>query len=270
MATPLSSHDDWFRSPPPRDVESGGPGRRQSASFVRGVSLSGVLQMLHLERKTCVLEVVSEGHFGALTLVNGELVDAGADELEGEEAVYRILTWPHPQTTILDGVNLFRHTVGLPISRLLMELVRRQDELEVPEFRELPAAGSGGAPSPSTAERFDDWDRLVETLVINGALAAAVLSAEDGRLLALADEFGGTIDGLSATALTELIPTTAGLRDWLLLASGEADDLVVRLNGLQLTIHPLDLKRGHFVYALIESTETLDLIRGACRMAAQS
>jgi hypothetical protein len=268
MDTLSSSHDDWFRDQAASRAGMDGARQLQSASFVRGVSLSGVLQMLHLERKTCVLEVVSDCRFGTLTLVNGELVDAGADELEGEEAVYRILTWPHPQTTILDGVNLFRHTVGLPISRLLMELVRRQDEIERPERTDSSVGGFGREPLPSIAERFDNWDRLVETLVINGALAAAVLAADDGRLLALADEFGGTVDGLSATALSELIPTTAGLRDWLLLAGGEADDLVVCLNGLQLVIHPLNRAHDLYAYALVESTEALDRIRGACRQAS--
>jgi hypothetical protein len=258
MTTHRFEHNEWTHGA----VESD---RFQSASFVRGVSLSAVLQMLHLERKTCVLEVVSDDQFGTLTLVNGELVDAGAGELDGEEAVYRILTWPHPRTTILDGVNLFRHSVGLPLSQLLVELVRRQDEGESRPSTE-PTTDVVVASQPLVTTTPADVNRLVEAMVISGALAAAVFESDTGALLSLADEFGGTLDGLSAAALTDVIPTTAALREW--LRKGDADDLVVRLDGLHLLLTPLDSSATRFAYALLESTDGIERVRSACRLNA--
>ncbi|MCC6792052.1 MAG: DUF4388 domain-containing protein [Thermomicrobiales bacterium] len=261
MTTHHFETDDWMR---PSSAPRGESERFQSASFVRGVSLSGVLQMLHLERKTCVLEVVADGEFGTLTLVNGELVDAGAGEIDGEEAVYRILSWPHPRTTILDGVNLFRHSVGLPIPRLLVELVRRQDE-SAPAPAGPLASSEGPADRPATSpESARDWDRLVEAMVISGALGAAVLDAETESLLALADEFGGRLDGLSAAALTELVPATKGLLTW--LRTADADELIARINGLHVLIQPLDDERVRFAYALLESTGGIERVRSACRL----
>ena len=63
--------------------------------------------MLHLERKTCVVEVSAHGLLGTLTLVNGELVDASAGDHSGEDAACEILGWIDPQTAILDGQKHF-------------------------------------------------------------------------------------------------------------------------------------------------------------------
>jgi hypothetical protein len=73
--------------------------------------------MLHLERKTCVVEVSAHGWLGALTLVNGELVDASTGDCSGEDAACVILNWTDPQTAILDGAEHFRHTVQRPITQ---------------------------------------------------------------------------------------------------------------------------------------------------------
>jgi hypothetical protein len=244
--------------------EDGRPARMAAAGYMRGISLSGVLQLLHLERKTCVLEVEADRRFGTLTLVNGELVDADLDGIEGEEAVYQILTWPRPQTTIMEGVSIFRHTVDLPISHLLFEAVRRQDD------------GTGRIDSPSPASpdpaclpqerplepaRAGDWNRLAETLIINGAIAAAVIRAPDERVLALADEFGRLSNDLTATALADLLPITRAIRQWSRLVHPSVDEILLGIGDQHALVHPLDPDRTIFVYALFESTESLELAR---------
>jgi hypothetical protein len=247
--------------------EDGRPARMAAAGYVRGISLSGVLQLLHLERKSCMLEIEADDRLGTLTLVNGELVDADLDGIEGEEAVYQILAWPRPQTTIMEGVSLFRHTVDLPISHLLFEAVRRQDE---GRDTVVPSSGTPSDPgvhigdfaNPDTA-RQEDWNRLAETLIINGATAAAVIRAHDECVLALANEFGRLPSDLLATALADLLPITRAIRQWTRLIHSSVDEIALGIGDRRALIHPLDPDRRIFVYALFESTESLELARHA-------
>lgn len=234
-------------------------------SYVRGVSLSAVLQLLHLERKTCVLEVIGETDCGKLTLVNGELADAEADGLRGEEAVYRVLTWHRPRTTIIDGVSVFRHSVTLPIPHLLLEAARRQDEgIFVPHPPEAVDLG-GDELGPSLGG--DEWHRLTESLIVNGALLAAVVRAADASLLAIADEYGRlSVDAAQAQA-DELSPLIRTIRIWPEAVDPAVDEVIVVIGRRQYLVGPVDSARTLFVCVALGSTESLDLARQTIRHA---
>ncbi len=229
--------------------------------------------MLNLERKTCVLEVMSECKFGTLTLVNGELVDADVDGIEGEQAVYLILAWDRPQTTIMDGVSLFRHTVDLPISKLVLESVRRQDESE-----HTDRALSGGSNSQPTrahnarelagsemSDRFSEWKWLVETLVISGARRAAVIRTLDEQLLALADEYGGYVQHPSQSEVADLAPIARSARRWTRQLYPAVSEIVVRTAMGQILIAPIDEEQTVFAHAELDLEDSLVLARSAIR-----
>jgi DNA-binding response OmpR family regulator len=93
-----------------------------------GLSLIGVLQVLHLERKTCDVLVASGDRRAVLCLVDGELTNAGDGQSVGEAAVYRVLAWPDPRITIKENPPDRRRVIATPLSRLLLEAVRLQDE----------------------------------------------------------------------------------------------------------------------------------------------
>ncbi len=232
-------------------------------SIVHGVSLYGVLQMLHLERKTCIVEIISEQRFGTITLVNGELVDADVDGVEGETAVYEILSWNHPQTTIMDGVSLFRHTVNLPIAKLLVESVRLQDELAHTPDRTAPKDINSGF--PDSGGRIADWNWLVETLVIGGAKIAAVVRAQDESVLAAGNEYGGLDNPTSADDLAELASICRATRRWARMVDPAVTELIFRVADDQILISPIDPDRQVFAYAVINANDSLEFVRGAIR-----
>jgi hypothetical protein len=236
----------------------------QPTSIVRGVSLSAILQMLHLERKSCILDITGDGGSGTLTLVNGELADAETDDLSGTEAAYRILGWHRPQATIIEGISLFRHTVTIPIPLLLMEAVRRQDECAFA----LEPSHSPEPPNESLdrAERESElaaWNRLTETLVISGALTAAVVRAADEQILALANEFGKLAAHSTTSSLGDLASVLPTVHHWTKLIDPTVEEIILRASGRQILVRPIDQRRSVFACAAVESPVALELARHA-------
>lgn len=251
-------------------ASSDGSAPAPAAGYVRGVSLSAVVQMLHMERKTCVIEVESGDRYGTLTLVNGEVVDAETGGNTGELALYQILIWPEPLTTILEGVSLFRHTVGLPMSQLLIEAVRRQDETTETEqhataHAEAPAQSNYMSDPITAVSRTTGWTWLAETLIIGGATAAAVVRTMDNRILALTDESGALVRDLRTTRLNGLEHIADASRDWLAQSQTTVDEVVLRVGDQRVLVSPLDAGRTVFVYATLDSDHEFDMIRSAIK-----
>jgi hypothetical protein len=246
-------------------------------SYVHGVSLTSVLQMLHLERMTCLLEVTAEGQFGTMTLVNGELVDAEAIGLDGEEAVYCILAWRHPHTTILDGITLFRNTVKSSLAALIVESVRLQDECACgtvdPDTVEPPDGGTTGEAaiaSGQASERVTDWQWLAEMLIISGATAAAVIQACDERVLAQACEQGFGVVGAGSDAADGFTPVVRAASHWARQVFPTIDEVALRLGERHALISPLGPDRKIFVCATFAGREAMDLARSAIRVLIRS
>ena len=142
-----------------RTRRGGSSGRRrstaESSALLTGVSLPIILQMLHLDRKSCELRVTAGDRAGALTLQRGELVAARYGDEEGEEAFHEIFGWPDARTEIWDARTETERTILTPLPHLLMEAVRRQDEAsrlrgEPPDFVDPPSFADAG-PSEGTA-----------------------------------------------------------------------------------------------------------------------
>lgn len=227
-------------------------------SYVRGVSLPSVLQMLHLERKTCLLEVTAGKRSGTLTLVNGELVDAESDGLEGEAAACRILAWSRPHTTILDGVTLFRHTVKLPIAQLIVEAIRRLDETGPlgPIDEPAPAVGTESLAARATADGDRTW--LVESLVAGGASGAAVFRATDDVVLAQAADRSQSASGPDA-----FTPVLRAACHWARQSFPVVDDVTLRLGNRYALVAPLGERRSEYVCAVYADREAADFARAA-------
>lgn len=240
--------------------------QQTAASYVQGVSLPNVLQMLHLERMTCLLEITADGQFGTLTLVNGELVDADANGQDGEEAVYAILGWRHPHTTILNGVTLFRHTVTTSLSALIVEAVRRQDEHERGATTALPpAAAPARVDSVRDRDTGDDWAWLVETLVMSGASAAAVVRADDEHVLAQASEHRFGTHDATHESVGDLAPVIRAAVCWHRCADVAVDELTIRLRGRHGLIVPLDRAHGTYVCAAFAQADAVEFGRATIR-----
>jgi hypothetical protein len=67
--------------------------RRAQIVRIEGVSLTGFVQLVEMERRTCTLFVAAERR-GTLGFSGGRLVDAQCGEHDGEPAALEILGWP--------------------------------------------------------------------------------------------------------------------------------------------------------------------------------
>jgi hypothetical protein len=224
---------------------------QRHTGYLHGVSLSAILQMLHLERKTCVVEVSAHGLLGTLTLVNGELVDAAAGDLSGEDAACQILSWVDPQTAILDGAETFRHTVQRPITQLIMDAVRIVDEsvqlnpTNLPEFDRAPGVRESGG-----------WQWLIDSLSMVGASNVQIVAPDS---LPSERRQTGFLGGDPAADLAR------GIRTWATLLGPDVTEVVATRGDCIIVLAVLDADRSEFVYAETPGLETAELVRRSLR-----
>lgn len=227
----------------------------RQTGYLNGVSLSAILQMLHLERKTCVVEVSAHGRLGAFTLVNGELVDASTGECDGEDAACAMLTWHDPVTAILDGAEIFRHTVQRPITQLIIEAMRIVDETgglnpaKVPPFdREAESVFTG------------TWQWLIDSLTLIGAANVQIVTPEshpgDRRQTGLLTDPNADI--------------ARGIRTWASLLGSDVTEVVATRSDHIVILAVLNAERSEFIYAEAPGAEAAELIRRSLRSIQRS
>lgn len=106
--------------------------RGDPIGHIADVSLPSFLQLLQMERKTCLLEVELAGGKGLLAIHQGEVVDAYLAELEGDEAALLMCSAETRSIQIskVEGsTKTWPRKVTLPLNYLLMESARLRDEV---------------------------------------------------------------------------------------------------------------------------------------------
>ena len=104
--------------------------RRQDGEVVAS-GLEEILRLLAMTKAQARVEVLAEGKRGLLWVRKGDIVHAERGARTGEEVACEIVTWKHARvrTRRLDVPPLSFQAMQLPISALLHEGARRQDEL---------------------------------------------------------------------------------------------------------------------------------------------
>ncbi|MGH9423621.1 MAG: DUF4388 domain-containing protein [Thermoanaerobaculia bacterium] len=100
--------------------------RKQRESRVRGISLATFLQILEIERKSCTVIVSNRGRVGQLYLRDGKLIQARLDAIEGEDALFGILSMREQSLRVIDKCEE-KKTIATSLTALLMEWSVRED-----------------------------------------------------------------------------------------------------------------------------------------------
>jgi Domain of unknown function (DUF4388) len=198
--------------------------------------LVDLLQVWSLNHFSGLVSVSAGARDGKLHFVEGEIVHAEAEGLEGEAAVRIILSWsgvsfePFPNTTTL------KRTIQKRVSHLLLDAHRELDEARRAPAPTMPSAGTFGAPAhtppPTGGSVFEQLRALpgVTGLVRFGA---------DGRP-AGTGATEAAAEGLAAKALYlsmthgGAVGQTFGLRDfWLAALESPVESLIVVHSGAQ-------------------------------------
>jgi len=104
-------------------------GRTRFAGRVADMPVVDVIQTIEISRKSGVIQFVGErGRQAAIYFRDGRVIDAEAGSLQGEDAVYRLLTWNEGEFEVGFRTVRRREAIGMSSQALLMEGMRRLDE----------------------------------------------------------------------------------------------------------------------------------------------
>lgn len=100
----------------------------RSKGFITGVSLGSFLQLLELDKKTCTLTVRSGKNQGTMYVKNGELMDAGTNDLSGVDAAFEIISWKNVEIILKNSCDITEQKIPESLGYILLEGSRREDE----------------------------------------------------------------------------------------------------------------------------------------------
>lgn len=99
----------------------------------RDMELIEVCQLIEFCKKNGTLKVEGEGKEGKISFSMGRIAWAESKGLKGEKAVRELLSIPKGRFEFLGTVSLGKEKLSLPLSKLLMDIMRENDELGVIE-----------------------------------------------------------------------------------------------------------------------------------------
>ena len=163
---------------------------RTSKGHLTGISLLGFLQLLHFEKKSCSLRVRSDGRSGRLHVSEGELVNADYDRIQGESAVFEILSWEDCAIDISVPQHVER-LIHRPLHGVILEAAKDHDESRAPAQRAAQTEVATVVPVALEDGALDD-QRLLEltellkrsSLPAAGVIGVALVDVHKGEVLA--------------------------------------------------------------------------------------
>ncbi len=104
-------------------------GRTRFAGRVSDMPVVDVIQTIEVSRKSGVIQFTAErGRNATIYFRDGKVIDAEAGTLQGEDAVYRLLTWSEGEFEVVFRTVRRREVIMTSSQGLLMEGMRRLDE----------------------------------------------------------------------------------------------------------------------------------------------
>ncbi len=104
----------------------------QPEGMLKGISVASFLQMIELEQKSCVLEVITaRNKKGFFYIEKGEIYDARFQDLQGAEAAYALIALEGPSIRFADPMTKkIERTIKNSLMALIMKSMTRKDEID--------------------------------------------------------------------------------------------------------------------------------------------
>ncbi|MEM7352806.1 MAG: response regulator [Acidobacteriota bacterium] len=158
---------------------------RTSKGHLTGISLLGFLQLLNFEKKSCLLTVRAGERTGRIDVAEGELFNADQGRLQGESAVFEILSWDDCEIDVSVPRSVER-LIHRPLHGVILEAAQDQDESRASAGRRE----SGHATVPVTfgenglGELTLQLPRVLErsSLAPSGVIGVAVMDVQQGEM----------------------------------------------------------------------------------------
>ncbi len=119
--------------------------KEKADGFIKGISLTSILQIVEMEKESCTLVIKSHGQTGTLYVENGQLLDAVSDEHQGLKAALEIVTWEETQVEIDKKCPAREQVIYKSLDFLIIEGHRLKDERLKPQ-------AAAGEPTPDDAD----------------------------------------------------------------------------------------------------------------------
>lgn len=105
-------------------------GRETEGGTLHGISSGMFLQLIEMEQKTCTIRVFdkSSGKLGLIFFLDGDLIDARADNFLGEEAALKIFSWDKVSISIENSCPRRKKRINRDLQAVLMDAMRLKDE----------------------------------------------------------------------------------------------------------------------------------------------
>lgn len=112
--------------------------KKNSSGYIRGFTVSKLLQAIELEKKNCTLELHANGKRGRLYIQNGAIINALTDVLRGKEAAIAILGWENAQIKLVHTTKKIRRVIQSSLTQLIINASQQKKG----ELKEVKAASN--------------------------------------------------------------------------------------------------------------------------------
>ena len=110
-------------------IEERRDGRTRFSGRISDMPVVDLIQTIEISRKAGLIYFTGEaGKQAAIYFRDGKVIDAEAGPLQGEDAVYRLLTWNEGEFEVVFRTVRRREVIAVSSQALLMEGMRRLDE----------------------------------------------------------------------------------------------------------------------------------------------
>lgn len=244
---------------------------------LEAMDLPTLIQFVGQDGNTAIVQINSELGDGLIYLDAGLLCHAEVSRddksvVEGEDAVFELLTWKEGRFKLQKEVELPQLTMQQPWDMLLMEGLRRLDEAEFNRLETAQADNlstsknvlaedplSTNAPSKELNKMANLQDTLNGIMNIAGAKAAALVDWESGLTLGTVGS-GFDID-LAAAGNTNVVRSKLEVMKSLKIKGG-IEDILITLTDQYHMIRLMDSNPNLFIYvALDRSSSNLGMAR---------
>lgn len=130
---------------------------------LQDISLANLIQMLCLDQRKAKLTLERSQEQASIFFNNGQVIHAQAGTLQGEDAIYHLLSWNNGAFRMNDFQFSPEQNVTEPWNHLLMEGMRLLDEDNSFEFQD---AGQGNGHTPLTPTEIEQDDALENSFIL--------------------------------------------------------------------------------------------------------
>ncbi|MBI5287200.1 MAG: DUF4388 domain-containing protein [Deltaproteobacteria bacterium] len=97
---------------------------------LKDMSLVDIIQVFSADRKSMTIHLSSDSGYGRVFMNDGKVVHASYREFSGAEAVYQLLAWKDGEFEVEQGVAPVEQTIADSTQFLMLEGLKRLDELK--------------------------------------------------------------------------------------------------------------------------------------------